>query len=504
MIQKVTHPPQNDSWQGEETASGPSAAPPIPRRRGFSCLSLGLRSGLLQKVFRWGGLDEAVVTTILGRGWGALSGLISLVLLTRFLSGAQQGFYFTFADILGLQVFFELGLAHVLVQFASHERARLEWTANGLLEGDPVAKLRLASLLRLIVRWYGAMTVLILLLLLPGGAAYFLRYGVHDTHIAWQLPWVWIVCVTAGSLAVSPLLALLEGCGLIARIARVQMLLAIVGSLLFWVALRCHWGLYTAPITNTTAFVGNVCWLWLTKRRFFADLWACHAAPDDPGRMGIGWKQEIWPLQWKIALSWLSGYFIFRMFNPILFALHGSVAAGRLGLSLAAVAALAGISLAWISTKSSPFGMLVARSEFDELDRRFFPCLWQSFTVLALGSALLWLATFALFASGNPLRLRILEPLPMALLLAATLATHFVYCEAIYLRAHKQEPFLVMSLVWGALILLSSLILGRAFGATGMMLGYFIINLTVGAGAGTWIFARKRAEWHGGIHTSHV
>ncbi len=425
-----------------------------------------------------------------------MSGIVTLFLLIHFLSRAQQGFYFTFADILGLQVFFELGLAHVLVQFASHERAGLEWTAAGTLEGDPVCKARLSSLLQMVVRWYGVITLLLLLLLLPGGAAYFHRYGARYPNIAWQIPWVWIVFVTAGSLALSPLLALLEGCGLIARIARMQMIQNAVGSLLFWAALLCHWGLYTVAITNTTAFLGGACWLWLTKRRFFANLWASYPSGEAASTLGIAWKQEVWPLQWKIALSWLSGYLIFKLFNPLMFAFYGPVVAGRMGLSLTAVGALAAISLSWINTKSVSFGTLIARREFDELDRRFFPCMWQSLIFLSFSALAVWLITWALFTSGNPLSLRILEPLPMALLLGATVATHVVYCEASYLRAHKQEPFLVLSLVWGSLIFLSSITLGRDFGATGMMLGYFVINLTVGMGGGTWIFVQKRALWH--------
>ncbi len=477
-------------------------------------LSLQTVAALLRKLSRKGGIDEAIAFTLLSRGWYAFSGLITLILLTKNLSRIEQGLYFTFTDVLGLQVFFELGMAHVLNQFASHERAGLEWTAQGTLEGDPLSKARLASLLRLIVRWYGIATLLLLLLLLPGGYYYFLRYAPGNDLVAWQIPWLWIVLATAGSLAISPLLALIEGCGLIAQLARMQVVVGITGSILFWVALWKHWGLYTAPVTNTTMFLGAACWLWLTKRHFFADLWhylpsgnkaaETQAAPghsiENDWKSGIDWKRELWPLQWKIALTWLSGYFIFRLFSPLLLAFNGRVQgpiiAGRMGLSLTLVSALAGIALAWITTKSAIFGTLIAKKEFEELDRRFFPCLWQSLSVLVAGSLLVWIGTLTLFETGSPLRLRILEPLPMALLLGAVIVMHIVLCESIYLRAHKQEPFLAMSLVWGGLILLSSLTLGRKFGATGMMLGYFVINTIVGLGSGTWIFVRKRVQWH--------
>ena len=451
------------------------------------------------------GVDRAVAFTLFGRTWFALAGVATLLLLTHFLSGPQQGFYFQFADILGLQIFFELGLAHVIVQFASHEFAGLHWTDTGIVEGTPAAKTRLASLLRLIVRWYGVTALLIILVLLPAGSAFFLHYGSAYPNIGWQTPWVWIVFVTAGSLAVSPLLAVLEGCGLIAQIARLQLILGVIGSVLFWIALSRHYGLYTAPVTNTVAFAGTVVWLWLKKRQFFSDLWRTLASPNPVSEEVINWKREVWPLQWKIALSWLSSYFIFKLFGPLLFVFEGRVqgpiAAGRMDLSLTVVSAISGIALAWVATKSASFGTLIARREFDELDRRFFPCMRQSVFVLACCAALVWIATFLLFKTGSPLRLRVLEPLPMALLMGATVVTHVVVCEAVYLRAHKQEPFLVMSLVWGGLVCLSSVTLGWVFGVTGMMLGYLIVSTVVGLGGGTWLFVQKRALWHGPAHS---
>ena len=36
-----------------------------------------------------------------------------------------------------MQVFVELGLTNVIMQFASHERAQLEWTSHGTLSRSP-------------------------------------------------------------------------------------------------------------------------------------------------------------------------------------------------------------------------------------------------------------------------------------------------------------------------------------------------------------------------------
>lgn len=437
------------------------------------------------------GIDRAVSRTLMTRGWLMLSGLVSVVLLTRMLTPIQQAIYFTFVDILALQVFFEMGLSTVVLQFASHERAELEWTAEGTLDGSPKTKARLAALLRFSLLWYGIVGALVVLFLLPAGFFFFSRHMPPGVSVAWQLPWLWIVLVTAGSLALSPLMALLEGCGLIAEIAGVQLVQNIIGGGLFWLTLLLHWGLYTAPVTNTVMLIWSGLWIWRRKRRVVQDLLA-----QPPSKGTFHWKQDIWPFQWKIGLSWLAGYFIFRLFVPSLFAMHRPVTAGQMGLSSTIIGSVAGLGLAWMTTKSAPFGMLIAKRQFDQLDRLFFPCLWQSFAAAAAGGSVLLAAVIFLNHIHHPLALRVLPPRPFALLVAAALTNHIVAGEAIYLRAHKQEPFFWLSLSTGALIVAAIYFLGRPYAATGMMFGYFLVSLVVGLGFGTGIFLQKRRQWH--------
>src|ERR1700712_5391903 len=71
------------------------------------------------------GLDRAVVFTILARGWSSLAGIATLLLIARFLSSAEQGYYYTFGSLVALQMLFELGFSFVILQMASHESAHL-------------------------------------------------------------------------------------------------------------------------------------------------------------------------------------------------------------------------------------------------------------------------------------------------------------------------------------------------------------------------------------------
>src|ERR1035437_9872245 len=74
----------------------------------------------------------------------------------------------------------------------------------------------------------------------------------------------------------------------------------------------------------------------------------------------VHYRAEIFPYQWKIALSWISGYFIFQLFNPVLFATEGAVVAGQMGMTLAALNGVQSLSMAWITTKVPLFSGLIA------------------------------------------------------------------------------------------------------------------------------------------------
>jgi O-antigen/teichoic acid export membrane protein len=216
----------------------------------------------------------------------------------------------------------------------------------------------------------------------------------------------------------------------------------------------------------------------------------------NPDSHCIHWWSEVWPFQWRIAVSYISGYFAFQLFIPVLFAFWGPTAAGQMGMSINISNALLTISIAWVSTKAAPFGALVARKEYGQLDHIFFRVLAQSTAVSAVNVLVIWCAVVYINARHLHFAHRILPPVPFGLLLLSMMVNHIVFAEAIYLRAHKQEKFLVTSVVGACLMTASTFLLGKRFGAMGMASGYFCINLVVGLGFCTYIFLKYRRLWH--------
>lgn len=437
------------------------------------------------------GIDRAVAFTVLGRSWSILSGALTLLFIARFLSPAEQGYYYTFSSLVAIQVIFELGFSFVILQLAAHESARISILPGGRIVGDAAAHSRLASILQKALRWYSVAAVVMGAVLVILGFRFF-SSNAYSAGIEWRLPWVCLVAVVMLTFLMAPVLSFLEGCGLVAQVARMRLLQAIAGTLLAWLALSTHHGLFApAAMIGGQALAGFS--FLSSKRGLLAPL--LNRKPE--GHV-VGWRTEIWPFQWRIAVSFFCSYFIFPLFNPVLFAYRGPDEAGRMGMSLTIATSLGTVAYAWMNTKASPFGAMIARRDFLSLDRLFLRTLVQSGLILIGGEAITLVVLFFVEQYLPNFASRMLPISTLAVLMLAIFLNHILYSQALYLRAHKREPFLALSIAVATMTCVSTVFAGRVWGATGMTVGYFFIGGVFSLAVGTYIFMRCRRLWHGG------
>src|SRR5688572_27314580 len=97
---------------------------------------------------------QALVFGFTWRSWQLLATPITLFLIAHYFDAQLQGYYYTFASLLAIQSFFELGFSIVILNCAAHEWVDLSRGADGAICGDERAKERLVSLGRLAFVWY--------------------------------------------------------------------------------------------------------------------------------------------------------------------------------------------------------------------------------------------------------------------------------------------------------------------------------------------------------------
>jgi O-antigen/teichoic acid export membrane protein len=453
--------------------------------------TLMTKSSRFTRLRRALGVDRAITFTILARGWAGMAGLVTVVLIARYLSAAEQGYYFTFGSLVAMQLVFELGFSVVILQMATHECANLTLGHDGNVTGSVISHSRLASVLQKSLRWYTIAAILMVAFLVPAGIHFFSGHEASSGHVRWIVPWCMLVTAAGVTFQIDPIFSFIEGCGYISNVAHARFWQAVCGSILAWTAFATHHGLFAPAMLICGQAIAGLVFLGSRRNLLFSLLrW-------NPGFNRIDWGREVWPFQWRIAVSYSCGFFIFQLFNPVLFAFWGPVAAGQMGMSLSMGNMLSSVAIAWVNTKAAPFGMMIARREYRKLDQIFKAALVQATVLCFAGAALLWLMCLFVNAHGLPFAHRMLAPLPFALLLMAVICNQVVAAEALYLRAHKQEKFLVNSLVGAIFMALSTYFLGRSHAAVGVTSGYLAATVIIGLGMGTRTFLKYRRQWHG-------
>jgi O-antigen/teichoic acid export membrane protein len=434
-------------------------------------------------------VDRAVAFSVLTRVWLLMTAPITLILIGRYFSPEVQGFYYTFSSLLALRSFVELGFFLVIISVASHEWASLELDESGHIVGDPKALARLISLGRLIFKWYAVASAIFVLGVSVIGYFFFFSQG-GQANVNWLWPWLVLVVLTGLQLWALPFTSLLEGCNQVTAINQFRLSQAVLGGLALWLSIAFGLGLWAAAIWTGVSLTRDLYLLLVRYGGFFKEFWRPQLGP------GINWKLEIWPMQWRLGMSGIVSYLSFSLFNPVIFHYHGASAAGRLGMTLSVVLGLQAVAQSWVHTKVPRFGLLISQKKYDALDRLFFRTSLMSVIIICAGALALWILVYGLYALHHPLGQRLLSPLPTALFLLAFVLFQVSLCLTAYLRAHKQEPIMVLSVTSSVAIGVLVWLLGSSYGSLGAAIGYLAVVALFIVPYEVAIWRRCRSEWH--------
>ena len=454
----------------------------------MAIFSLSEAIAFLTRVLKRLGVDRPLALAVATKVWMLAASPITFLLVASRLSENVQGFLYTFNSLLALQSFVELGLCIVIINLSSHEWAKLHFDDKGQIGGDPNAFSRLASLVRLVFKWYAVAAGIFAVGVSIIGYRFFSQSPYQD--VRWQTPWLLLVGLTALLLWMLPFTSLLEGCNQLTPIYKSQLSQAVLSSLLVWFTLGVGGGLWAAVVALGVRVVLTAVLL-IQYRQLFR---LCFAVVDGPQ---VNWVSEIWPMQWRLGVSGLVNYFAFSLFTPVMFHYHGAAAAGRMGMSLAAVTGVQSVAGVWLQTKVPRFGVLIANREYAELDRLFWRSLFSSGLIICAGATALWILVSALYSLGHPLSERVLPPEPTVLFLLAAILMQVTQCQVTYLRAHKRDPIVVISVVSSLAIGLLVWVLGGRFGAHGAAAGYLGVVALFIVPSVTLTWFQCRAKWHG-------
>lgn len=380
------------------------------------------------------------------RLWQAFSGVLTMLLITTRLDPTEQGWYYTFVSVAALYSVFEMGLSTAVLQMTAHNFFHLRWSPIGV-EGEGIQEF--ASFVAKSVKIYLIAAVLFFVTVYPIGLYLFNDRAANLLQpLDWVGPWSVLVLLTSLGLLTFPFLAVAEGRGAISEVYTIRLVQGVLGSLACWLLLWNGESLWATSMMGMSAVCIVVVWL----RTIRLNLW--QLVGEYWSSNHFDWVKELWPLQWRIGLCWISVFAWSQLATPIVFFYQGPVAAGQIGLSLT-IGHMVGIfAQSWIARGVPLMSQAVARQDWDQMHNIFAYDLKIALMVYFGGSMVV--LTLWIMLANTIYSERVLPGEALLALFLFVLLYLVNGALATQLRSFKKEPLLWVFLLGGVLSLLSS------------------------------------------------
>ena len=337
------------------------------------------------------GVDKAIFYTVLGVGWSSIAGVISIFFIINYLTIVEQGYWYTFLSLGALTVFAELGFTTIITQFISHEYAHLT-EMNGTLYGEESRLDRTVSLVKFSFKFYLVVTLIAFVILSIIGVI-FLMHSTMNYQLL--IAWVFYSFTGAFMLLVSLLGSILKGFNKVELVQKIITLTGFASSIAIWSALYANFSLLALAIGGIVNIILSLILFFSSSRTLWSQIFHSKVTGE------YTWLKETLPLQWRYAISWTSGYFIFQFMVPVAMFYAGAAAAGKLGLVLVMVRTIQNMASSWGMTKVPHFNILVAQKRRNDLDNLFNTIQRQSLFMYTVISIAFILIVFFIFPLIN-------------------------------------------------------------------------------------------------------
>jgi O-unit flippase, putative len=429
-----------------------------------------------------------IFATLINQMWRLVSGPIIMLLIPLFLTETQQGYWYLFTSLSALSIFADLGFSNIILQFSAHEFAFLSFSKEGLLVGDNTHLNKLASFFKFTIKWIGTIGVVVFPIIYIIGVIYFIRDRVLAVYL---LPWTIYAIGSLINFFNTSILSFIEGLNKIEEVQKIRFAVNIVYACIIAIVLVLHGNIFALAlgcfISACTIFIS----LFGKFKKFLSQLLTITKTYTYP------WRQEVMPLFIRYALSFSSGYFIFQIYTPLMHYFHGPVLSGKVGISLTLVGAVFNMANIWMYTITPRINMLVSTKNWSTLDTLFLKRLLLAigtYIIIGIGVVLfIWL--FGCVWIIPKVVGRFLPVIPMGILYICYFIQIFVSALALYLRGHKQEPYMVLSIISAVWIACATFILGKWLPADFFFCGFLSMQV-LGSPIAYWIFRRCKNIWH--------
>lgn len=285
------------------------------------------------------------------------SGLLCLFIVASTYDPDGTGRIYTMLGLAGFIMFFELGLPTLVLQRMSLLTRDAKWNSQDLVQNTELIKPLFNHYLSLVL----FQAFMLLIFLLPAGLWIILNvFGEGFMGFGF---WSWMLACLAMimGLPAALLLNTLEGIGHIKSVAKVRVIQALASLASLNLALYFQCGYQSIAIQLVCSLIAIWSAILIFEIKFTKSLFLMISLRLIPGRIALDWR-----LQWRLILSFLSGYFSNQAW-VVMIALTGMVTlAGHIGMTLQALTALVAFSITPLAAKFSLLSALAYKDKYQD------------------------------------------------------------------------------------------------------------------------------------------
>lgn len=431
------------------------------------------------------GIDRAIAASTVTQLMRFGTGPITMLLIIRYLSPAEQGFFYSFAGVMGIQVFLEAGFAQSITQFTSREFAWLRFNKEGHLVGRRASLSRLRSIFHNANKYYLYGAVVLASVLSGGG---YLFFSTHEDHgVAWKIPWL-VASICAGfNFLLTPIWAVLDGCNRVAEIATYRFWLTLIGFLASTICLPMGLGIHLVTVSSIVTLIFPLAYLGLRWRGLIFQIFR------PAGHEQVSWRKEIWGFQWRIAGTWMTRYFLESGIAPLALQLCGVVVAGQIGMTFQIVKLVGGVANTWTVVRIPAWGALAAQGKWSEIEASWRSAAKRSIIICILGLGSFLAGLFVFEHLWPSVADRFLD-IPSAAGFVIGWVLYSVWLVSMhYTRALRMEPYTLLHLAVGVAFLIACTGLSGYLGDRTIPWSFGAVHLPA-AIAALWILRRVKQK----------
>lgn len=375
-------------------------------------------ANILQKI----GIDQKVGTGLFIKMISMLAGPIGSLLIVYTMTAEKQGLYYLFNSMLALRMLFELGVGTSVIQLSSYARTKNSSSEECLS----------SSFVTIVNKWLYKAAILYSLIAGIGGY-FFISSKIESQHNVISA-WTLFIVISALQFASEGKWAMLEGLDKVYEVNKLRIRNNLIQYFTQWILLLAGADLYSFCIASLASYLSQE-WYFFNKHR-----WLYQIKNNENTAEKERFSKELLGLVKRAGQTYLAGYFVFQIQQPICFHFLGATPVAQIGFTCTVANALMGLPVVWLSMNFPKLSHLIANSQVNEARKLFIEKFKQSLvmTVLAYAgaiSAIFILRRIPKFSD------RLLDTGDAIILLSAFVLQSLSMSLIYWPRSFKVEPF---------------------------------------------------------------